>query len=45
MAETRTEDEYGRQEMPIVLNESEDGTGVWHCLTVDSSGNVINASA
>jgi len=38
MAYTRTEDELGRQVKPVVVNESEAGTGTWHVLTCNSSG-------
>ena len=40
MAYTKTEDEKGRQVKPIVLNEAEDGSGIWHIPLVDSSGNL-----
>ena len=38
MAYTKTEDEKGRQVTPLVANESEDGSGTWHVIVVDSSG-------
>ena len=41
MAYTNTEDTNGRQVQPIVLNESEDGTGTWHIITCDTTGAVI----
>ena len=41
MAYTKTEDDLGRQVTPIVGNESEDGTGTWHALLVDTSGRAL----
>ena len=38
MAYIKTEDENGRLVQPLVANESEDGTGTWHVIVVDSSG-------
>ena len=38
MAYTKTEDEYGRQSKVLVANESEDGSGTWHAIVVDSNG-------
>jgi len=38
MAYVKTEDETGRQVMPVVANESEDGSGTWHVIVVDSDG-------
>jgi hypothetical protein len=38
MAYTETEDTQGRQVKVLVANESEDGTGTWHALVVDSNG-------
>ena len=33
-----TADNKGRQVKSLVGNESEDGSGAWHCLVSDSSG-------
>lgn len=41
MAYEKTEDRFGRQVTPVVGNESEDGTGDWHVLKLDSSGRPI----
>ncbi len=38
MAFTKTEDEYGRPVMVLVANETEDGSGTWHALVVDTDG-------
>lgn len=38
MAYTDTEDEKGRQVKVLVANESEDGSGTWHAIVVDSNG-------
>ncbi len=40
MAFTKTEDDLGRQVRPVVTNESEDGTGTWHCLLSDTDGSL-----
>ncbi len=40
MAYTKTEDNYGRQVKVLVANESEDGSGTWHVVVVDSNGYV-----
>lgn len=38
MAYTELEDDKGRLVQPLVANESEDGTGTWHVIVVDSNG-------
>jgi|TARA_Y100000310_G_C20686741_1_gene819489 hypothetical protein len=40
MAYIKTEEEYGRQVKVLVANESEDGSGTWHTVTVDTNGYV-----
>ena len=40
MAYIKTEDTYGRQVKVLVANESEDGSGTWHVIVVDSNGYV-----
>lgn len=38
MAYVKTEDDQGRQSKVLVANESEDGSGTWHAIVVDSNG-------
>lgn len=48
MAYTELEDNYSRLVTPLVANESEDGSGTWHAIVVDSNGYiqiVVAASA
>jgi len=40
MAYIKTEEEYGRQVKVLVANESEDGSGTWHTVIVDTNGYV-----
>ena len=40
MAYEKTEDDKGRLVQPLVANESEDGSGTWHVVVVDSNGYV-----
>lgn len=40
MAYTELEDDKGRTVITLVANESEDGTGTWHAIVVDSNGYV-----
>ncbi|KKL90376.1 hypothetical protein LCGC14_1905350 [marine sediment metagenome] len=40
MAYTELEDDKGRQVKVLVANESEDGSGTWHSIVVDSNGYV-----
>lgn len=41
MAYDKTENEQGTQVEVLVANESEDGTGVWHAIAVDSNGYLL----
>ena len=41
MANTDTFDNKGRPQVVAVANESEDGSGAWHAVVVDSSGNLV----
>ena len=38
MAYIELADENGRQVKVLVANESEDGSGTWHAMVVDSNG-------